>query len=228
MSEVRMSGVSSGNGQARFSGCIFDLDGTLIDSYAAINVSLNEALSALGEATVERDATRRLVGNGLEALMKKVLGADRAPMGVELFRKSYARSGPELTELLPGAEEVTAKLSERGIPMAVASNKPLQFSLQLLEELGIKSRFQVIAGPSEEYPPKPDPAMVVAALKGMGLDPGGTLFVGDMPIDIQTARAAGMSVAVLPTGSSSREELESAEPDYLIETLTDVLPFFTE
>ncbi|MCC6132604.1 MAG: HAD family hydrolase [Acidobacteria bacterium] len=216
------------NGSPRFSGCVFDLDGTLIDSYSAINLSLNEVLAAFGEPPIGREETRRLVGNGLEALMRKVLGPERAPLGVDMFRKSYARSGPEMTELLPGAEQVTRDLASRGVPLAVASNKPLQFSIQLLEELGLAPRFRVIAGPTPEFPPKPDPAMVVAALGAMGVPPSSSLFVGDMPIDVETARAVGMPVAVLPTGSSSREELESARPDYLVDSLTDILDLFAD
>ncbi len=211
-----------------FGGVVFDLDGTLIDSYAAINQSLNEVLEHFGHPPVSREATRRLVGNGLEALITKVLGRECVEEGVRLFRQSYEVSGPEKTELLPGADELTRHLLECGIPMGVASNKPLQFSHQLLHQLGMKPRMKAIMGPTPNVPPKPDPAMVLAALRVMNVKPKDSLYVGDMPIDIETARSAGMKVAVLPTGSSSREELVEARPDWIFDSLFGVLQLFQE
>jgi HAD superfamily hydrolase (TIGR01509 family) len=114
----------------------------------------------------------------------------------------------------------------REVPLAIASNKPAYLSVRLLETLGILDRFEIVAGPDDEIPPKPDPTMIFEILESLGLEPSEALLVGDMPIDVETARAAGLSVAVLPTGSSSPSELTAAEPDFLFDRLVEVLGLF--
>ena len=110
--------------------------------------------------------------------------------------------------------------------LSIASNKPAVFSRQLLAGFGLAELFAFIGGPDLGFPEKPDPAMVRAALEAMDVPPAETLYVGDMTVDVATARAAGLAVAVVPLGSSTREELEADRPDYLLESLADVLGLF--
>lgn len=210
----------------RFTAAVFDLDGTLIDSYEAILECLNLVRETYGKPPVSLEECRRMVGHGLASLIARAIGEDDAADGVRLFRERYALVGPEKTSLLPEAEAVTAELAARGVPMAIASNKPAAFSRQLADALGIGSRFAVVVGPDSGFPPKPEPAMVRHALEVLGAGPGEALFVGDMEVDVATARNAGMQVAVVPTGSSTREELEGAGADWLLGSLSDVLTLF--
>lgn len=202
---------------------VFDLDGTLLDSYEAIHVCLNAVLSAFARPPVSRERTRRTVGHGLEALMEKALGAADAPAGTLLFRERYGALGLEGTTLMPHAAEVVRELTRRGIPMAVASNKPPEFSRSLLSDLGLLEGMAGVGGPGVGVPPKPDPAMVLALVGRMGAPPGQTVLVGDMDVDVATARAAGVAAAVVPTGSCSRQELQAAAPDHLLEDLRGLL-----
>jgi len=206
-----------------FRGVLFDLDGTLIDSYRAIDESLNAVLAAFGRPAVQMAETRRMVGHGLETLIRQAVGPENVAEGVRIFRASYTETGPRGTSLLPGAEAVSRALSARGMKLGIASNKPSYFSRQLVDQLGIGELFPRIAGPDLGFPAKPDPAMVLDLLRGLGLSAEETLFVGDMEVDIETARAAGLRVAVIPTGSSSREELVEARPDHLLERLEELL-----
>ena len=206
------------------SAVVFDLDGTLIDSYAAIHDCLAEVLNAFGRPPVSRDETRRMVGHGLESLIARAVGEENVAEGVRLFRLRYAVVGIESTRLLPGAVEVTRALHEAGLLLVVASNKPAYFSRQILEHLRLLDRFRVVTGPDDGFPPKPAPDMVFVALATIGSKAPDALFVGDMPVDILTARAAGMPVVVVPTGSSTREELLAAAPDVVLEGLTDLIP----
>ncbi|MEO6326209.1 MAG: HAD family hydrolase [Thermoanaerobaculia bacterium] len=202
---------------------VFDLDGTLIDSYAAIHESLNTVLKDFGREPVSLRAIRGMVGRGLESLIASVLPPEDLDAGIELFRDSYATTGPELTELLPGADRVTRVLHERDIALFVVSNKPSDFSEQLLDHLRIGSRFELVLGPDQGFLPKPSPEMLQAVLDDLEEDAQHVLYVGDMPLDVESARAAGMPVAVVPTGSASRKELEEARPDFLLEKLVDLL-----
>lgn len=158
--------------------------------------------------------------------MAEAAGPERVPEAVRLFEERYGAAGPEATRLLPGAEEVTRALFERGVRLAIASNKPGVFSRQLLGHLGIAGRFGVIHGPDDGFPPKPAPHMVFMALALLGVKAPDALYVGDMPLDVLTARAAGLPIAAVPTGSSTRAELAAAGPDVLLERLEDVMHLF--
>lgn len=209
-----------------YAAAVFDLDGTLLDSYAAIHDCLNHVLEAHGRPAVAPEETRRMVGHGLDALMRKALGEEARAGAVALFRERYAVVGPGKTVLMPWADEVTDALSRAGIPMAVASNKPAEFSRQLLDELGVLHRFAAVAGPGEGIPPKPEPEMVFRLVRALGIRPSEALLAGDMDVDVETARRAGLPVAVVPGGSCSREELSRARPDHLLEDLRGLLPLF--
>lgn len=167
-----------------------------------------------------------MVGHGLDALLRQALGEERRVRAVALFRERYAVVGPGKTTLMPWADEVTDALSRSGIPMAVASNKPAEFSRQLLDELGVLHRFSAVAGPGDGIPPKPEPEMVFRLVRALGVLPAEALMAGDMDVDVETARRAGLPVAVVPGGSCSRDELARARPDHLLEDLRGLLPLF--
>jgi 2-phosphoglycolate phosphatase len=203
---------------------VFDLDGTLVDAYAAIHESLGVVLAAFDRPPVTREETRRRVGHGLEVLIAEAVGGENVAEGVRLFRERYEKVGLEATRLLPGADNVTRVLFERGIRLAIASNKPARFTRPLLAGFGISERFAFVAGPDDGFPPKPAPHMVFMALSTMGVPAKDAVFVGDMPIDVSTARAAELPIIALPTGSATREELEACSPDALVENLEALLP----
>jgi phosphoglycolate phosphatase-like HAD superfamily hydrolase len=183
-------------------------------------------LEAYGRSLWSLDETRRRVGRGLPVLMEEALGPGDRDEGVRLFREHYGMTGPETTKLLPGADEVTKALYDRGVKLAIASNKPGVFSRQLLSHLGVLDRFGAIHGPDDGFPPKPAPHMVFVALALLGVKVADALYVGDMPLDVLTARAAGLPVAAVPTGSSTREELLAAGPDVVLKGLPDVMHLF--
>ncbi|MGA7990549.1 MAG: HAD-IA family hydrolase [Thermoanaerobaculia bacterium] len=201
---------------------VFDLDGTLLDSYAAIHECLSLVIAAFGRAAVTPDETRRMVGHGLEALVSRAVGAENVTEGVKIFRARYEEIGPSSSSLLPGADAVTRRLREAGIPLAIASNKPARFSRQILEALGLLSRFAFVAGPDDGFPPKPAPHMVFMALATLGVKGAESVYVGDMPVDVATARAAGMPVIAIPSGSATEEELRAVSPDLLIRDLNEL------
>jgi phosphoglycolate phosphatase len=201
---------------------VFDLDGTLIDGYAAIADALSYAMRRLGREELPLEGVRAMVGHGLERLMEKALGPDLVSDGVRLFRERYPEVAVEKTELMPGVPEVLAELDRCGHVLAVASNKPARFSRLILDAKGVADRFLVISGPDERIPPKPEPAMLRAMMGLARATPAETLVVGDMEIDAEMARAAGCRVVLVPGGSRSREELAEAGADALLGDLTEL------
>ncbi|HTO74572.1 MAG TPA: HAD-IA family hydrolase [Thermoanaerobaculia bacterium] len=198
---------------------VFDLDGTLIDGYAAIGDALGYAMTRLGLPGPDAARVRAMVGHGLERLLEQAAGPERAAEGVRLFRQRYPEVAVEKSHLLPGVLDVLHALEAKGLALAVASNKPAAFSRLILEAKGVARFFQAIEGPSPEMPAKPDPAMLVSAMRRAGADTAATLAVGDMEVDAEFARAAGCRVVLVPSGSRSREELEDVDADALLDDL---------
>jgi phosphoglycolate phosphatase len=191
----------------RYQAVLFDLDGTLVDSYAALSEAVNHARRehALDELPSER--IRDLVGEGLEKLLQsrydEICGAE--------------------SRVLDDVETTLASLSKLGVPMAVCTNKPTGFSRKILDFLGLSTHFRAIVGPDVAGARKPDARHVLRTLEEAGCGTRGALFVGDMPIDVAAARNSGIEVAVLATGSSSLEELMTAKPDHLLERFSDLV-----
>lgn len=198
---------------------VFDLDGTLIDGYAAVSDALAYAMTRLGIRTLETGRVRSMVGHGLERLLEQAVGPALAPEGVRLFRERYAEVAVPLTELMPGVPEVLAALEARGQVLAVASNKPPDFSRLILEAKGVAGFFRTIEGPGPGTPAKPDPTMLARAMQASGAGAAGTLVVGDMEVDAEFARAAGCAVVLIPRGSRSKQELEGVDADGMLDDI---------
>jgi len=201
---------------------VFDLDGTLIDGYAAIGDALAYAMERLGRPKLSDAVVRGMVGHGLESLLEEAVGADRAAEGVRLFRERYPLVAVEKSHLLPGVAEVLSTLALRGHSQAVASNKPPKFSRMILEAKGVAERFRAVAGPDADTPAKPDPAMLRALMAGAEARPDETIVVGDMEVDFEFARAAGCRVVLIPGGSRTRAELSALAPDAFLESIVEL------
>ncbi|HYX20759.1 MAG TPA: HAD-IA family hydrolase [Thermoanaerobaculia bacterium] len=201
---------------------VFDLDGTLIDGYAAIGDALAYAMARLGEPAPTPEAVRAMVGHGLERLLEKAVGPERAAEGVRLFRERYPEVAVERSHLLPGARETLEALAASGHAMALASNKPARFSRLILEAKGVARHFTGVGGPDDATPAKPDPAMLRRLIADAGARPAETLVVGDMEVDFEFARAAGCAIVLVSGGSRPREALEALAPDALLDRIADL------
>ena len=203
-------------------GVIFDLDGTLVDSYGPIAESLNQVRKHYGLPEKSLEEVRREVGRGLEVLIAENVGLEHTEEGVRIFRSHYRKIFLSGTKLLPGVRETLGALAARDFPMAVTSNKPAYFTRDIVEGLGLAPWFRAIVGPEMVSRPKPDPEMVLKAVEILGRPREEILYVGDMTIDVETCRRAGIAVCVVPAGSDSRETLVRAEPDYLLDRFEDL------
>ncbi len=206
-----------------FKTIIFDLDGTLIDSYSAIQDSLNYVLENYSLAKVDLPTVKKMVGRGLENLMQQAVGDENKEQAIVLFRKSYDETVMRGTFLLPDVAETINALHEKGIKMAVASNKPSIYSRTILEKFELNSYFEACYGPDIAKQPKPHPAMLEGLMKELNADKEETLYVGDMLIDVETARNAGVAVALIATGGNSSEELRSMNPNYFLDSFASLL-----
>lgn len=206
-------------------GIIFDFDGTLIDSYEPIAESLNHVRSSFDRPPYSLDEVRGMVGHGLEKLIAQAIGADKVADGVRIFRERYATICESRTTILPQVRETLDELEKRGYQMGIATNKPSYFARDILKALEIEHLFAEVIGPNDVERPKPDPEMLEIIMMRMGLNAEETVYVGDMPLDVEVARKAGVDVYTLPTGSASRDQLVASRPDRMLHRFADLLTY---
>jgi len=206
-------------------GIIFDLDGTLIDSYQAIYISFEFAYKNMGLQALPFDEVKRVVGYGLRNIFRHLLGEERMLEALRLFRQKYEEVYRQNTHFLPGGRELLEALYCRGIKLAVATNKLGRLSREIFQHFEIENLFTVIVGDEDVSHNKPHPEMLFYAIEKMGLQNEDVIFVGDSLIDVQTGKNAGVRVFVIPTGVSRREELEKAQPSVILDKPTDLLKY---
>ncbi|HEU4403018.1 MAG TPA: HAD-IIIA family hydrolase [Candidatus Polarisedimenticolia bacterium] len=204
-------------------GIIFDFDGTLIDSYEAIAESLNHVRATFSLPPFDMAQVKTMVGHGLEHLIEKAIGPQRIEEGVALFRKSYATLCESKSRILPQVKETLEELDRRGYRMAIATNKPSYFARDILKALEMEHLFAEVLGPNDVDRPKPDPEMLEIIMMRVGLSPDEVAYVGDMLLDIEVGRRAGVEVYAIPTGSATREALLEGRPDRLLHRFADLL-----
>jgi 2-phosphoglycolate phosphatase len=205
-----------------FQAVIFDFDGTLADSYPAITASVNHVRAAHHLPPLEEAVVRRFVGRGPEYLLRHTVPGADVPTAVVRYKAHHPAVMQAGTRLLPGVAETLPRLREAGLHLGVCSNKPGPFTRQLLGYLRLADFIQAVVGPEDAPRPKPAPDMLLLALERLSVPAASALYVGDMTVDIQTARAAGVTVWVVPTGSDDRSTLEQAGPDRLLEGFADL------
>jgi phosphoglycolate phosphatase len=201
---------------------VFDFDGTLADSYPGITASVNHVRAAHGLPPLSELEVRHFVGRGPANLLAQTVPGADIPRDVARYRAHHPSVMKSGTRLLPGAAEVLAALKGQGLLLAVCSNKLISFTRELLDYLGVSACLDVVLGPEDVPHAKPAPDMLLAALDRLHVQPGEALYIGDMTVDIETARGAGVRVWVVPTGSNDAATLAAAHPDRLLQDLREL------
>ncbi|MBV9924766.1 MAG: phosphoglycolate phosphatase [Acidobacteria bacterium] len=212
----------------RFDCLVFDLDGTLVDSREDLATSVNLALADAGRAPLARERVVGFVGEGVYKLLERSLAASlrRAPApaeveaGVRDFKRHYRTHLFERTRPYPGVVETLAHFGR--LPLAVVTNKPFEFTLGLLEGLGLNQHFVAVLGGDSLPERKPHPAPLWEAARLCGVPPEKCLMVGDSRVDVLAGRAAGMKTCGFAGGFRGRAELEEAGADFVVERFEEL------
>lgn len=191
---------------------IFDLDGTLVDAYAAITKSFNSTMQKLGYPKKNPHLIRRAVGLGDENLLRPFVKPKDLQNALFVYRRYHKIDLPRKSRLLPGAKTILAYLKNQGYKMAVASNRPTKFSWILIRCLGLTRFFDYILCADKLKYGKPHPEILNKIMRKIGVDPKQTLYVGDMVIDAQAGRRAGVATVIVTTGSSLKSDIEKERP----------------
>ena len=204
-------------------GIIFDLDGTLIESYEAIFLGLKECFQYFGREMFPFDDLNKYLKADLEATLSQFFTLEEILKGVPIMRKKYEEVYLDKTHFLNGAQETLRTLHSEGVVLGIASNKFGRFSRGALTHLGVSDYFKSVIGAGDVPRNKPYPDMIHTALKEMDLPPEEAIFVGDTLTDIETGKQAGVDVYALPTGFYSKKELSRAKPRRFLKNLQELI-----
>ena len=203
----------------RFRTFLFDLDGTLIDHFAAIHRSYVHTLSQLGLRAPTALEVRGAVGGGLENSLGRFVPAARLAEALKIYGAYWDRTMLDGVELMPGARPLLERLHACGAALAVFTNKRGSSSRLICEHLGIAPLFRVVVGACDTPWLKPEPAFMAHILKLLGAEAGSTLLIGDSPYDIDAAHNAAMPAWCVATGTHAVDELRAAGADAIFPDL---------
>lgn len=210
---------------------MFDLDGTLMDSVPDLAAAVDKMLMLLGREPAGIARVRDWVGNGSRILVRRALAGQLQHDGVAdeladealvLFMQAYA-GGHELTTVYPGVRECLDWLRERGVKLAIITNKPAQFIEPLLEEKGLAGYFQWLIGGDTLPQQKPDPAALLWIMDRAEVTAERSLFVGDSRNDVRAARAAQVACVALSYGYNHGEPIANEEPALVLDDLRELV-----
>ena len=194
-------------------GIIFDLDGTLLDTLADIGDSVNTMLAEYGFDGHTLDDYRRFIGNGIRMLVMRALpvagrSSEMVDQCVARAREVYWDNWNRKTRPYDGIIDLLDRIEAAGLPKAVLSNKPHDFTVRYVAHYFKDYYFDPVLGQSDRFPVKPDPASALDIAGRLDLSPTTILFVGDSTVDVQTALAAGMQPVGVGWGFKGARELK--------------------
>lgn len=209
---------------------IFDLDGTLLNSIADLAASTNQALQALGFPTHPVESYNYFVGNGINKLFERALPeAERTETNIQkvrsLFVPYYDAHNTDLSRPYDGIEELLQCLQNRGVQLAVASNKYQVATEKLIKYYFPSIHFVSVLGQRDGVPAKPDAGIVMDSFAAAGVSRQEALYVGDSNVDMQTALNAGVDAVGVTWGFRPVAELEAYHPRYIAYKASDIFNF---
>lgn len=206
----------------KFKLIIFDLDGTLINSYPAIISSINYTLQKLKLRRCSSAAIKRAVGWGDKALLVSFFAKKNLKAALRIYRKHHKISLRQKATFMPGAKRLLNYVHKKGYKLAVASNRPWKFSEIILRHLEIKKLFDYVLCKDEIRFGKPHPSILNKVMQKLKVAKQQTLYVGDMAIDVCTGRRAKVKTFAVATGSSTLAELKREKPDFVSSNLSQL------
>ncbi len=209
-----------------FKMAIFDLDGTLVDSLEAISKLANLAFEEMGMDTYSPEMCRTLIGHGVAGIADKALPEGSSPelkeKLVAVIRKYYEKYWDYNLHLYAGISELLDGLTEKGILLAINTNKDQRFADETVEKTLKNWKFTNITGAVDGKPRKPKPDGIEAILHEHGIKREEALYIGDMRVDVETAKNAGVYSVFCEWGFGSSETLDLI-PDLTVKKPEEIL-----
>ena len=208
-----------------------DLDGTLVDTILDLHQACNAMLAELERQDRSVEEIARFVGRGTNTLVRRCLTDDATGVepdaelfenGLNAYLKHYAHINGKHAKVYAGVKEGLAALLAAGYPMGVVTNKPVKFTLPLLQATGLMPYFKAVIGGDSTPHKKPAPDPIIAACLEMDVSLIHNLHVGDSGNDIQAARAADCFAAGVSYGYAEGYPLDASQCDVIVDSLAEL------
>ena len=206
---------------------IFDLDGTLADTLYDLADAVNYGLEKLSYPVHPYESYKKFVGNGVQKLCYRALPDDKkddTEKLLEIFSGYYGKHFLDKTRLYDGMKKTLEILRENNVILAVATNKPQNFAIKIIDKLLPDFDFVKVLGGCPERPKKPDTAIIYEIISDFPEEEN-IFMIGDSNVDIQTAKNAGIRSIGCVWGFRGIEELTGAGADFIADTPEDIVRF---
>ena len=209
---------------------LIDVDGTLVDSVPDLAFCVDEMMKKLGRPIHGEAKVRNWVGNGVERLVRRALigelngEPDEASFNeaLPIFLELYAENTCKRTKLYPGVEEGIDYLRSQDYKLGCVTNKAEQFTLPILEQLGIRDVFSIVVSGDTLPKKKPDPMPLLHAAEQLNVTAEQSLMLGDSQSDVKAARAAGFQIICMSYGYNHGEDIHQYNPDLVIDSMVEL------
>ncbi len=193
--------------------CVFDLDGTLVNTLHDLTDSVNYALNECGFPPLSEARVAAIVGHSVEFMCEHAVPPgheDQAKKVLELFMARYREHSLDRSRPYDGMIDAVQLIKGAGVTVAVASNKPHADTVKVVETLFPKDLFSLVLGRTEKFAIKPAPDALLFIMRFFGVTPEEAVCVGDSDVDVKFAHNAGMRCVSVDWGFRSEEEIRAA------------------
>jgi phosphoglycolate phosphatase len=216
---------------SRVAHIFFDLDGTLVDPREGIVGSIQYALQALGEPARDPRVLERFIGPPLAGTFRTLLGTDdpgRVREAVAAYRVRFVATGIHQNIVYEGVRDGLRALRDSGFALRVVTSKPGEYAEKIVDARGLRSCFAGVYGSTLDGERTEKGALIRHVLFAEALPPQAVLMVGDRVHDVIGARENGVACVAVRWGYGSREELDAAEPDAIVDTMAELVVYLRD
>lgn len=206
---------------------IFDLDGTLIDSKVDIAYSVNLTFRDLGLKEKRPEEIYSYIGEGVKKLIKASLGEEKEALfdeAIKIFKGYYLAHLLDTTSIYHGVDKVLYHFKDKD--KAITTNKPIEYTVKIVDGLGLRQHFKVILAGNNGIRLKPEADMLIKVISDLNVQKEKAVMIGDGVNDILAARAAGIISCAIGSGLGDKDALLSLNPDYFCERIEDIKGLF--
>jgi len=193
--------------------CVFDLDGTLVNTLHDITNSVNYALTTCGFPTLSESRVAAIVGHSVNYMCEHAVPPehkDQAETVLKLYQEHYKEHNLDLSHAYDGMIEAVQTIKDAGVMVAIASNKPHMDTVKVVETLYPKDLFSLVIGRMDKFAIKPAPDALYFIMDFFGVKPEECVYVGDSDVDVKFAHNAGMRCVSVDWGFRSVDEIRAA------------------
>lgn len=208
----------------KYDGVLLDFDGTIADTGEGIFSSVRYAIEAMGFDPLPEETIHTFIGPPIFSSFRRELNLsdEDSAKAVEKYRERYVEDGIYKLKVYDGLEKLMNDMKKSGIKLAIASSKPENFIVKILEFLKSDNLFDYISAPENDKAPESKTALVERAVNHLGIDKSRAVMIGDRYFDIDGAKGAGIDSIGVTFGFGSKEELQNAGATFIAENVDDI------